>query len=53
MYRNTGASDHQGPEKVGVQQIPYLVLLNREGVAVDVNVPVRKLTGELEKLLKP
>ena len=53
MYRKTGASDHQGPEKAGVQQIPYLVLLNREGVVVDVNVPVRKLADELEKLLKP
>ena len=53
MYRKTGEPDHQGPEKAGVQQIPYLVLLNREGVVVDVNVPVRKLTEELEKLLKP
>ena len=53
MYRKTGVSDHQGPEKAGVQQIPYLVLLNREGVVVDVNVPVRKLADELEKLLKP
>jgi hypothetical protein len=53
MYRKVGESDHQGPEKAGVQQIPYLVLLNREGVVVDVSVPIRKLTDELEKLLKP
>lgn len=53
MYRKADASDQLGPEKAGVQQLPYLVLLNREGIVVNVNVPIRKLTDELEKLLKP
>ncbi len=52
MYRKEGVPDEQGPDQAGVQQLPFLILLDRDGKVIDVNVSIRKLPAELEKALQ-
>ncbi|MCH2182646.1 MAG: TlpA family protein disulfide reductase [Mariniblastus sp.] len=52
MYRKEDVADEQGPDRAGVQQLPFLILLDREGKVIDVNVSIRKLPDELEKALR-
>ena len=53
MYRSQAPSSQQGIDAAGVQQLPYLILLNKEGVVIDVNLSIQKMPDELEKSLRP
>ena len=53
MYRSQAPSSQQGMDTAGVQQLPYLILLNKEGIVIDVNLSIPKLPNEIEESLGP
>ena len=52
MYRKTDTNNPQGLQQMGIQRVPYLALLDRDGKVADLGVSIQKLPDELQALLK-